>query len=106
MRKGSGSAVNNSLVLLGKDTDLLIFFLFRFDLNSNDIYFKSMSTSSTTMKTWDIRKTKLTLGMNACHILPFFHAISGCDTTSRMLGLEKSTLFKRFYTKFVLGSLR
>jgi hypothetical protein len=58
------SAVNNPLVLLGKDTDLLIFFLFRFDLNSNDIYFNSMRTSSKTMKIWNIRKTASTLGMD------------------------------------------
>ena len=90
------SAVNNPLVLLVEDTDLLILLLFHFDLDSNDIYFKSMSTSSTTMKIWDIRKTKLTLGLNACHILPFVHAISSCDTTSRMFGIEKSTLFKIF----------
>jgi hypothetical protein len=32
------SAVNNPLVLHGKDTDLLILFLFHFDLDSNDIY--------------------------------------------------------------------
>jgi hypothetical protein len=31
-------------------SDLLILFLFHFDLDSNDIYFKSIRTSSTTMK--------------------------------------------------------
>jgi hypothetical protein len=65
------SAVNNPSVLFGKYTDLLIFFLFHFDLNSNDIYFKSMRTSSTTMKIWDIRRTVSTLGLDACHIMPF-----------------------------------
>jgi hypothetical protein len=43
-------AINNPLVHLGKDTDLLILFLFHFDLDSNNIYFKSMRPSSTTMK--------------------------------------------------------
>jgi hypothetical protein len=90
------SAVNNPFVLLVEDTDLLILLFFHFDLDSNERNFKSMSTSSTTMKIWDIRKTKSTLGLDACHVLPFVHAISGCDTTSRMFGIEKSTLFKRF----------
>jgi len=84
MRKGSGSAVNNPLVLLGKDTDLIIFFLFHFDLDSNDICIKSMRTSSTTMKICDIRKTASTLGLVACHIMPFVQAISSCDTTSNV----------------------
>ena len=84
MRKRPGSAVNNPLVLLGEDTDFLIFFLFHFDLDSNDIYIKSMRTSSTTMKIWDIRKTASTLGLVACHIMPFVQAISGCDTTSNV----------------------
>ena len=44
------SAINNPLVLLGKDTDLLIIFLFHFDPDSNNKYFKSMRTSSSTMK--------------------------------------------------------
>jgi len=73
-----------STIHLGKDTDLLIFFLFHFDLDSNDIYFKSMRNSSTTMKIWDIRKKASTLGLLACHIMPFVQAISGCDTTSNV----------------------
>ena len=84
MRKGPGSAVNNPLVLLGKDTDLLTFFLFHFHLDSNDIYIKSMRTSSTMMKIWDIRKTASTLGLVACHIMPFVQAISGCHTTANV----------------------
>jgi hypothetical protein len=34
------SAINNPLVHLGKDTDLFILFLFHFDLDLNNIYFK------------------------------------------------------------------
>ena len=86
--------VNNPLVLLVEDTDLLILLHFHFDPDSNDIYFKSMRTSSTTMKIWNIRKTTSTLGLDACHILPFVHAISGCDTTSQMFGIE-STAFQK-----------
>ena len=59
------NAINNPSVLLGKDTDLLIIFLFYFDPDSNNKYFKSMRTSSTTMKIWDIRKTTSTLRLEA-----------------------------------------
>jgi predicted Holliday junction resolvase-like endonuclease len=59
------SVVNNPSVILGKYTDLLILFLLHFDLNSNDVYFKSMRTISKSMKIWDIRKTTSTLRLEA-----------------------------------------
>ena len=52
-----------------------------------------MRTSSTTMKIWDIRQTASTLGLDASHIMPFVQAISGCDKTSPMFGMDQS-LFK------------
>ena len=56
-----------------------------------------MRTSSTTMKLWDIRKTTSTLGLDAGHItiiiMPFVQAISGCDKTSPMYGMDQP-LFK------------
>jgi hypothetical protein len=45
------------------------------------------------MKIWDIRKTTSTLGLDASHIMPFVQAISGCDKTSPMFGMDQS-LFK------------
>ena len=89
------SAVNNPSVHLGKYTDLLILFLFHFDLDSNYIYFKSMRTSSTTMKIWDIHETTSTFGLDECNIIPFLQVISGCDTISKMFGMDHP-LFKRF----------
>jgi hypothetical protein len=56
-----------------------------------------MRTISTTMKLWDIRKTTSTLGLDAGHItiiiMPFVQAISGCDKTSPMFGMDQP-LFK------------
>ena len=100
MRKGPESAVNNPSVLLGKDTDLFIFFRFRFDLDSNDIYFKSIRTSSTTMEIWDIRKTASTLGLDSCHIMPFVPAISGCDKISNIW--NGSAAFRKVLNKIRL----
>jgi hypothetical protein len=49
------------------------------------------------MKIWDIRKTTSTLGLDTSHIIiiimPFVQAISGCDKTSPMLGIDQ-LLFK------------
>ena len=73
-----------------QDTDWLILLLFYFDLDSNDFYFKSMRTSSTTMK---ICKTTSTFRLDACHRMPFVQAISGCDTTFSMFGMDPP-LFK------------
>ena len=84
-----------STIHLDKDTDLLILYLFHFDLDSTDIYFKSMRTSSTTMKICDIHGTTSTLGPDACHIMPFVQVISSCATTSQMFGMNQM-FFKRF----------
>ena len=54
-----------------------------------------MGSCSTTWEIWGIRKTIPTLGLDACHLMPFVHAIAGCDTTSQMFGIEKSTAFQK-----------
>ena len=54
-----------------------------------------MRTSSTTMKICDIRGTTSTLGLDECNIIPFLQVISGCDTISKMFGMDQP-LFKRF----------
>ncbi|CAC5381252.1 unnamed protein product [Mytilus coruscus] len=40
--------------------------------------------------------TKLLLGEELCTLLPLTHAISGCDTTSRMFGVSKAATLKKF----------
>ena len=53
------------------------------------------STRGTTKKNriWDIKVTQSELGANICNNI---HAILGCDTTSRLYGLGKGLLLKRF----------
>jgi hypothetical protein len=36
------------------------------------------------------------LGPDMCSLLPLIHAISGCDTTSRMFGVGKGITLKKF----------
>ena len=35
------------------------------------------------------------LGNDVCQSLPFLHAFTGCDTTSRIFGIGKKTVLKR-----------
>ena len=36
----------------------------------------------------DIKKIKTVLGQDLCQCLPFVHAFTGCDTTSRIFGIR------------------
>ncbi|CAG2194071.1 unnamed protein product [Mytilus edulis] len=92
------SAKTKATVLLGEDTDLLVLLLHHADVTSNSLIFKSGNVSkvNTHIKIWDILKTKLLLGEELCTFLPLIHAISGCDTTSRMFGVSKAATLKKF----------
>ena len=43
---------------------------------------------------WDINGTRRALGLRICALLPFVHAFSGCDTTSRIYGVGKGIVLK------------
>ena len=43
---------------------------------------------------WDIKAVKRTLGPDICGNILFVHAISGCDTTSRLFGIGKGSVLK------------
>ena len=47
------------------------------------------------IRIWDIKKTKTVIEQELCKILPFVHAISGCDTTSRLFGVGKGQSVKK-----------
>ena len=44
---------------------------------------------------WDIKKTKVLLGPDACSLLPFIYALTDCDTTSRIYGISKEAALKK-----------
>ncbi|CAC5393642.1 unnamed protein product [Mytilus coruscus] len=46
-------------------------------------------------KVWDIQKTQQVLGEDVCLQLPFVHAITGCDTTSRLHRIGKPAVLKK-----------
>ena len=91
-------------ILLGEDTYLLVLLLYHADASLDQIYFKSLSTSKVKTKSWDILKTKALLGPEICTLLPLVHAMSGCDTTSRMFGIGKGFTLKKLEESLFLRS--
>jgi len=86
----------HTTTVIGEDTDLLVLLCYHSKDTSNKIYFKSEPKQNTTkIKIWDITETRRKLGLSVCNILPFVHAFSGCDTTSRIFGLDKGTVLKK-----------
>ena len=90
------SARNNTTVLVGDDTDLLVLLCYHADLNSHDIFFKpEPKQNAKTRRVWDIKKTKTLLGPNVYTNILFVHAVLGCDTTSRLHGIGKGVALKK-----------
>ncbi|CAC5420603.1 unnamed protein product [Mytilus coruscus] len=82
----------HTTTVIGEDTDLLILLCYHSQDTINKIYFKLESKQNThKIKIWDIIETRKKL---VCNILPFIHAFSGCDTTSRIFGQDKGPIFK------------
>ena len=95
MKKALESAASTSTVLIGDDTDLLVLLIFHADLNSHDIFFASERKNAKN-RVWNIKEVKSGLGPFVCKHVLFLHAFSGCDTTSRLYGIGKGTIFKKF----------
>ena len=90
-------AVNAPVVVVGEDTDLLVLLCHYTNNSGNNIYFTSDSKSGTKRKKiWDINKTKTILGSEVCNILPLIHGFTGCDTVSRIYGIGKGPVLKKF----------
>ena len=91
------SAFGQPTTLVGEDTDLLVLLCYHADLQTHDIIFRSDKNSSATakLKIWSIQKTKNVLGEQMCSILPALHALTGCDTNSRIFGIGKGNTFKK-----------
>ena len=83
-------------VVIGEDTELLVLLCFHGDMDGCDLYFHSeVKSTGKKQRIWDIKSTKNRLGLDTCKLLPVVHAISGCDTTSRLFGVGKSNALKR-----------
>ena len=86
----------SSTTLIGEDTDLLVLSLYYYEeKDSNDLYFQS-DKDKITPYVYDIRILKQLLGGEFSYNLLVGHAFSGSDTTSRIFGVGKKTIFHRF----------
>ena len=77
---------------------MLVLLCYHANLENNRIYFKSepnQRLSSKGLRMWDIKKTKVLLGPDACRLLPFIHDLTGCDTTSRVYRISKGAALKK-----------
>ena len=88
------SSSTTDTILVGDDTDLLVLLCYHADLNSKDIFMHSQTRSKHRM--WNIKAVKRELGESVCDDILFIHAILGCDTTSRLYGIGKSTSLKKY----------
>ena len=88
-----------STTLIGEDTDLLILLLYHATLkDSHELYFRSDKTGDKTKQyVYNINVLKQILGDNICTDLLFVHAFTGCDTTSRIFGFGKKSVFLKNY---------
>ena len=87
----------NDTAVVGEDTDLLRLMCYYYNIRKHNLFFFSGTNkySRKTVKNWDINRTKIVLGDGLCTMLPFLHAITGCDTTSRMFGVGKGVALKK-----------
>ncbi|CAB4041625.1 Hypothetical predicted protein, partial [Paramuricea clavata] len=64
--------------------------------DSHEIYFRSDKTGDKTKQyVYNINVLKQILGDDLCTDLLFVHAFTGCDTTSRIFGIGKKSVFQK-----------
>ena len=90
------AAETRNTVLVGDDTDLLVLLLHHLLPLENKIYFAPEPKKNATGRVWDIKQIQSDLGSFTCKHLLFLHAFLGCDTTSRIYGIGKGSIVKKF----------
>ncbi|KAK6186089.1 hypothetical protein SNE40_008194 [Patella caerulea] len=98
------STQNFPTTLIGEDTDLLILLCYYTIPNSHELQFRSGKSTGLIhkAKVWSMKKTIDVVGRQICSILPAVHALTGCDTTSRIFGVGKANVFKKVRTSVCL----
>lgn len=85
-------STTKSTTLIGEDTDLLILLLYHGKPESKELYFRSDKGKP---NVYNIKVLKNLLGDGVCTDLLFAHAFTGCDTTSRIFGVGKKSVFHK-----------
>ena len=101
---GLNASETQSTVIIGEYTDLLCLLLAH-ATDMHDIYFISESKSNIKEKpkSWDIRQVRSKLGNQACKRILVAHALLGCDTTSRIFGINKAVAFTKLKSAEAFG---
>ena len=84
-----------SATLIGEDTDLLVLLLYLGVKDCKDLYFRSDKHKEKHINVYNIKVLKQLFGDGMCSDILFAHAFSGCDTTSRIFGVGKKTVFQK-----------
>ena len=85
------SAQTKTTVLVGDDTDLVVLLCYHIPEDGHDLYFRpEPKANARGARVWHVRKVKEQLGTDLYKNLLFLHAVSGCDTTSRLYGVGKA----------------
>lgn len=92
------SAERDPTVLVGEDTHLLVLLCHYASSEANDNYFKpeQRKNRKTAARVWNIKETKLKLGIDLCKDLLFLQAVFGCNTTPSVFGLGKGLALKKY----------
>lgn len=99
-------SVSNTTVVVGVDTDLLVLLCFYVDPEVHGIFMYSQNRSSTNQtRMWNIQTIHSHLGANVCAALLIIHAVERCDTTSRLYGIDKGYVLKKFLSSKVLQNI-
>ena len=81
---------------MGDDTDLLVLLIYHTKLIHNEIFFIPEPKKNSKCRIWNVKQVKTELGSFVCKHILFLHAMLGCDTTSRLFGIGKGTILKKF----------
>ena len=91
-------AKENTVTVIGENTDFLILLLYHKLTKSMPVYLtgEEKSNMKSKPKIWDMQYAKEKLGDDLCNSLLAVHALLGCDTTSRIHSVGKATAFQKF----------
>ena len=93
------TAIDRQTAVVEDDTALLILLCFHGDPSQHKIYFAREPKKQCKHRIWNIFQIQKELGTDVSQGLLFTHALSGCDTTSRLFGIGKGEFFKKICHK-------
>ena len=97
VNKAVQSSRTMDYVQVGDDTDLHIPLCYHAELDVFGLFFQlEPRANSTKRRSWNIMPVTEKLGQEIWRHILFIHAISGCDTTSRLYGIGKGLTLKNF----------